>query len=66
MGVAIESKHPLQRKFKFMPDKRNGLLIVNTGDGKGKSTAAFGILFRAWGRGMKPCVIQFMKAETGQ
>jgi cob(I)alamin adenosyltransferase len=45
---------------------KKGLLIVNTGDGKGKSTAAFGMVFRAWGRDMKICVIQFIKAETGQ
>lgn len=43
---------------------RQGLVIVNTGNGKGKSTAAFGTLFRAWGRGMRVCVIQFIKAET--
>ncbi|GAB4504942.1 MAG: cob(I)yrinic acid a,c-diamide adenosyltransferase [Anaerolineales bacterium] len=48
-----------------MPEKK-GLLIVNTGDGKGKSTAAFGMLLRAWGRGMKVCVIQFIKSETGK
>ncbi|MBI5952071.1 MAG: cob(I)yrinic acid a,c-diamide adenosyltransferase [Chloroflexi bacterium] len=47
-----------------MPEKK-GLLIVNTGDGKGKSTAAFGTLLRAWGRGMKVCVVQFIKSETG-
>jgi cob(I)alamin adenosyltransferase len=45
---------------------RHGLVIVNTGDGKGKSTAAFGTLLRAWGRGFRICVIQFIKAETGQ
>ncbi len=45
---------------------RQGLLIVFTGDGKGKITAALGTIFRAWGRGLTPCVIQFMKAETGQ
>lgn len=45
---------------------RKGLLIVNTGDGKGKTTAALGTILRAWGRGMHPCVIQFMKSETGQ
>jgi len=45
---------------------KKGLLIVHTGDGKGKSTAAFGMLLRAWGRGMRVCVIQFIKASTGQ
>jgi cob(I)alamin adenosyltransferase len=45
---------------------RKGLLIVNTGNGKGKSTAAFGILLRAWGRGLRVCVIQFIKADTGK
>ncbi len=45
--------------------KRKGLLIVNTGNGKGKTTAALGTILRAWGRGMKPCVIQFMKSGTG-
>ena len=45
---------------------RKGLLIVNTGDGKGKSTAAMGLLLRAWGRGMRVCMFQFVKAETGQ
>ena len=45
---------------------RKGLVIVNTGEGKGKSTAALGMLLRAWGRGFRVCVIQFIKAETGQ
>lgn len=40
-------------------------MIVNTGDGKGKTTAALGIVLRAWGRGMKVCVIQFLKHEGG-
>lgn len=44
---------------------RQGLVIVNTGNGKGKSTAMLGTLFRAWGRDMRVCVIQFIKAETG-
>ena len=44
---------------------KKGLLIVNTGDGKGKTTAALGMVLRAWGRGFRICVIQFVKAETG-
>ena len=45
---------------------RRGLVIVNTGEGKGKTTAALGMLLRAWGRGFHTCVIQFIKTETGQ
>ena len=45
-----------------------GLLIVHTGKGKGKSTAAFGLLLRALGRGFKAGVVQFGKGawETGE
>jgi len=45
-----------------------GLLIVHTGKGKGKSTAAFGMVFRALGHGMKVGVVQFVKGkwETGE
>jgi cob(I)alamin adenosyltransferase len=45
-----------------------GLLIVNTGKGKGKSTAAFGLVFRALGNGMKVAVVQFVKGkwQTGE
>jgi cob(I)alamin adenosyltransferase len=38
------------------------LLIVNTGHGKGKSTAAFGIILRAWARGYRVGVYQFVKS----
>lgn len=45
-----------------------GLIIVHTGKGKGKSTAAFGMVFRAIGHGFKVGVVQFVKGawETGE
>lgn len=45
-----------------------GLVIVHTGKGKGKSTAGFGLVFRALGNGMKVAVVQFVKGkwETGE
>lgn len=44
---------------------RKGLIIVNTGEGKGKTTAALGIVLRTWGRDMRVCVVQFIKQATG-
>lgn len=40
-----------------------GLLIVNTGDGKGKTTAALGMAMRAAGHGLRVCFIQFIKGS---
>ena len=45
-------------------ENTKGLLMVNTGDGKGKTTAAIGVLVRAAGRGLHCCMIQFMKAKS--
>lgn len=44
-------------------DRRRGLLIVNTGDGKGKTTAALGTAIRAAGRGMSVLILQFIKGD---
>lgn len=47
---------------------KKGLIIVNTGDGKGKTTAAFGTAIRALGRGYKVAMVQFIKGKwkTGE
>lgn len=42
-----------------------GLLIVHTGNGKGKTTAALGLLLRSLGHGMDSAVVQFIKGEQG-
>lgn len=47
-----------------MAKNKKGLVIVNTGNGKGKTTAALGLLLRAWGRGMRVCMLQFIKNEN--
>ncbi|MEM7113950.1 MAG: cob(I)yrinic acid a,c-diamide adenosyltransferase [Chloroflexota bacterium] len=45
---------------------KKGLTIVNTGEGKGKTTAALGIMTRAWGRNMRVGLIQFLKNERAR
>jgi cob(I)alamin adenosyltransferase len=49
-------------------DKKIGIIIVNTGNGKGKSSSAFGMVARALGHGMKVGVVQFIKGamSTGE
>src|SRR2546421_5533567 len=50
------------------PKRRHGLIIVNTGDGKGKTTAALGLAFRALGCGFKVFMVQYIKGKwkTGE
>lgn len=49
-------------------DKQIGIIIVNTGNGKGKSSSGFGTVVRAMGHGMKVAVVQFIKGamSTGE
>ncbi len=65
-----KSKRRKEARDRMMAEKtvQKGLLIVHTGKGKGKSTAAFGMLMRAIGHGMKVGVVQFIKGkwETGE
>jgi cob(I)alamin adenosyltransferase len=64
----------MQRKKAVVDEKiaaaqiERGVLLVNTGNGKGKSSAAFGVLARALGHGIKAGVVQFIKgrSDTGE
>ena len=51
----------MEREIK--PGPRRGLILVNTGNGKGKTTAALGLLLRALGRDFKAIMLQFIKSE---
>jgi cob(I)alamin adenosyltransferase len=59
------AKRAEQAAVRAHPERRGkGLVLVNTGNGKGKTTAALGVLTRAWGRGMRVVMLQFIKAKT--
>lgn len=53
---------PRERPSRPPGPRQRSLVIVNTGDGKGKSTAAFGIVMRGVARGWRVCVVQFIKS----
>ena len=57
---------PTEKRYEKPEGERRGLVIVNTGDGKGKSTAAFGLALRAHGRGKAVKIFQFMKVPTAR
>jgi cob(I)alamin adenosyltransferase len=59
---------PKDKQYKWRradyQEKTRGLLVVNTGNGKGKTTCALGLLMRAAGQGLNCCMIQFMKSRN--
>ncbi len=61
---------PVDRNVPRPEGERRGLIIINTGDGKGKSTAAFGLALRAFGRhhvhGKQVRIYQFMKVPSAR
>jgi cob(I)alamin adenosyltransferase len=59
--VRMERKKAIVDAKIAAADKKIGIIIVNTGNGKGKSSSAFGMVARALGHGMKVGVVQFIK-----
>lgn len=48
---------------RLQPKEPRGLVVVITGNGKGKTTSAMGMVLRASGHGLRSCIIQFMKGD---
>ena len=57
---------PVDRERIIPTAERRGLILVHTGNGKGKSTAAFGLALRAHGRGKAVKIFQFMKVPSAR
>lgn len=66
--AAMQKLQSERRELMKSKSQKGGLLIVHTGDGKGKSTAAFGMALRSLGWGMKVGIVQFIKGKwkTGE
>ena len=72
--MTITHEERMQKKKAVIDNKINaaneerGVLVINTGNGKGKSSAAFGVVARALGHGLKVGVVQFVKgrSDTGE
>jgi len=61
----MERRQAARRKVLATKTEERGLLIVHTGAGKGKTTAAFGMVLRSIGHGMRVGIVQFVKGAWG-
>lgn len=61
----MKKKKEARNRILATKTEEKGLVIVHTGKGKGKSTAAFGMVFRALGHGLKVGIVQFVKGAWG-
>ncbi len=61
----MERRQAARRKVLATKTEERGLLIVHTGSGKGKTTAAFGMVLRCLGHGMRVGIVQFVKGAWG-
>ena len=61
--MTIQEKKYKWRRADYQ-EKTRGLLIVHTGNGKGKTTCALGLMMRAAGQGLRCCMVQFMKSRN--
>jgi cob(I)alamin adenosyltransferase len=72
--MTVTHEQRMQKKKAVIDSKidaaqeERGVLVINTGNGKGKSSAAFGVVARALGHGLKVGVVQFVKgrSDTGE
>jgi cob(I)alamin adenosyltransferase len=64
LATGHERRHHPMHAERTCVMARKGLLIVSTGTGKGKTTAALGCMLRAIGHGMRTCLIQFIKGRV--
>src|SRR5437764_6498504 len=61
----MQRRQTARKKVLATKTEERGLLIVHTGAGKGKSTAAFGMVLRCLGHGMRVGIVQFVKGAWG-
>src|SRR5438309_7262287 len=61
----MQRRQAARKKVLATKTEERGLLIVHTGAGKGKSTAAFGMVLRCLGHGMRVGIVQFVKRAWG-